>query len=200
MASLDLAKDLMNKVLGHTGVKQAIRPWWNIWKDYCVVGVVILSIIVLPTSIFNDTPLDCNWCQKGYNALNKCETNYTNNATYKEKPNYTEEFVKKYCTYEYVDDYHLYFPYLHLCIGLLLFIMEPFFLSCCGFRMKLDAFFKLMKSKSFSDGTMPTTEDKESTELKKMAVKVAQSFRQSSTYYNLYIIRYTDFTIFLLSI
>ncbi len=181
MAS-DLATDLMNKALGHTGVKQAIRPWWNILKDYCVVGVVILSVIVLPTTIFNDTPLDCEWCEMEQKyKLNQCTTENSH-----KKPNYSDSFVKKYCTYEYVDECDLYFPYILLLIVLLLFIMEPIFLNCCGVRMKLDAFFKLLETKSFSD----TTQDEESTKLPsfvpKLVVEVAQSFRQSSTFYKLY--------------
>ncbi len=192
MASL--ADALVSKALGHTAAEQAFRPWWDNLEDYLVYSLVMLGIIVLPTAIINNTPLDCTWCQVG---LPGCPVNYTSINT--KDPEYNAWWVKKYCTFEFVDGFILYFPYTLLIMALVLLLIERGFVTIFKAGLKLDAFYNLLVSESLLEGAVSTSTDEKSKKVTKAAfiemensklvVEVAQSFSQSSSYFWSYLIR-----------
>ena len=81
-----------------------------------------LGLIVLPTAIINGTPLDCTYCQPGICPEDK--TNLTNLD-----PPFNAWWVKKYCTYEALDEFILYFPYCLLIMALIMLFIERFFVT-----------------------------------------------------------------------
>ena len=76
----------------------------------------------MPTAIFASTPLDCTFCTKDICPEEKQNINAAN-------PNHFGWWIKKYCTFEHVDEFVLYFPYVLLVIALLLVLMERFFIQ-----------------------------------------------------------------------
>ena len=49
MAAIGTA--LMRKVLGHSAVEKAFRPWWDTLEDYLIYSLVMLGLILVPTTI-----------------------------------------------------------------------------------------------------------------------------------------------------
>ena len=48
--------------LSHTDQEKLFRPWWDNLEDYVVYGLITLGLIVLPTQVFQGTPLFCTPC------------------------------------------------------------------------------------------------------------------------------------------
>ena len=44
--------------------ERAFQPWWDKISDYTVYGLVILGVMLVPTSMVIATPLDCTYCQE----------------------------------------------------------------------------------------------------------------------------------------
>ena len=78
-------------------------------------------MIVLPTAIINGTPLDCTLCKPGI-----CPSNMTKNNS---DPGYNVWWVKKFCTFESVDEFVLYFPYCLLIMAFIIVLIERFFVT-----------------------------------------------------------------------
>ena len=59
MAALGTA---LMSTLSHTDQEKMFRPWWDNLEDFVIYGLVSLGLIVLPTQIFQGTPLFCTIC------------------------------------------------------------------------------------------------------------------------------------------
>ena len=55
--------------LGHSEHEKMFRPWWDALEDFVIYGLIMLGLIVSPTTIFNGTPLFCTLCSQV--SLNK---------------------------------------------------------------------------------------------------------------------------------
>ena len=71
MATLGTA--LMGGLMAQTEAEKMVRPWWDAIEDFVIYGLIMLGLIVAPTTIFNGTPLFCNLCSK-VNKSNKVKT------------------------------------------------------------------------------------------------------------------------------
>jgi len=140
MASLGSA--LINKVLGHSEAENVFRPWWDKFEDLLVYGLVMLGLMVVPTSMVMGTPLECTLCKDDL-----CNPyNYTGTG---EDPDYNKIWVKKLCTFNgSVDSILLYFPYILLLIALAMVLIEKIFLALFKANQKLDKFYKLLNDQN----------------------------------------------------
>ena len=48
--------------LSHTDQEKMFRPWWDTLEDFVIYGLISLGLVVLPTQIFQGTPLACTIC------------------------------------------------------------------------------------------------------------------------------------------
>jgi len=108
--------------LGLTQAERAFRPWWDAIEDHIVYTIIILGILVAPTSlVMTASPLDCTLCRQencGLDHLNPADT--TDDFGF---------FTRRYCALENLPVTVLYFPYLILAIATLLFMTDrPFVL------------------------------------------------------------------------
>merc|ERR1711971_997206 len=108
--------------LGLTQAERAFRPWWDAIEDHIVYTIIILGILVAPTSlVMTVSPLDCTLCRQencGLDHLNPADT--TDDFGF---------FTRRYCALENLPVTVLYFPYLILAIATLLFMTDrPFVL------------------------------------------------------------------------
>jgi len=108
--------------LGLTQAERAFRPWWDAIEDHIVYTIIILGILVAPTSlVMTASPLDCTLCRQencGHDHLNPEAT--TDDFGF---------FTRRYCALENLPVTVLYFPYLILAIATLLFMTDrPFVL------------------------------------------------------------------------
>ena len=158
-----------------------------------------IGLIVLPTAIINSTPLDCTFC-----TPDLCPDK---NMTKTSDPEYNAWWVKKYCTYTAIDAFVLYFPYFLLFFPLVILLIERLFVRIFKSGLKLDALYNLLVSESLLEGSEtitsngnPSDEASQGTttvtskkfldlENSKLALEVAQSFSQSSSYFYSYLIR-----------
>jgi len=64
--------------LGLTQAERAFRPWWDAIEDHIVYTIIILGILVAPTSlVMTASPLDCTLCRQencGLDHLNPADT------------------------------------------------------------------------------------------------------------------------------
>jgi len=97
----------------------AFRPWWDTVEDNIVHTLVIIGLVVLPTSLLISTSLDCTYCNAPH-----CEGNTL------EDPDLQAYFVKKYCTYQAdLSPLILYYPFILLLIATVLVMVDrPFVL------------------------------------------------------------------------
>ena len=57
-----LGTKLMGGLMSHTDSEKLLRPWWDAIEDFVIYGLIMLGLIVTPTTIFNGTPLFCTLC------------------------------------------------------------------------------------------------------------------------------------------
>ena len=55
--------------LGHSEQEKMFRPWWDALEDFVIYALIMLGLIVSPTTIFNGTPLFCTLCTKVGKAI-----------------------------------------------------------------------------------------------------------------------------------
>jgi hypothetical protein len=48
--------------LGHSEAEKMFRPWWDTLEDFVIYGLIMLGLVISPTTIFNGTPLYCTPC------------------------------------------------------------------------------------------------------------------------------------------
>ena len=211
MASIGEA--LVSKVLGHSAAEKAFRPWWDNLEDYLVYSLVMLGkpiffplntilsltisgLVVLPTALFNGTPLDCTLCSPEVEA---CKDKMNSSVSYDPKPDYNAWWVKKYCTFTAIDEFVLYFPYVLLFIAIAIVLIEKGFVTAFRAGLKLNAFYNLLVGESLLEGAITSSTDGKSNKITsakfldventKLVFEVAQSFHQSSSYFFSYLTR-----------
>jgi len=136
MATLGSA--IITRVFGHSKAEKVFRPWWDNLEDFILYGLVMLGLVVAPTSMVTGSPLECTFC-KG----DLCKE--LNNTGTLPDPGYYSVWVKKICTFNgSVDSFTLYFPYILLLIALALVFIEKVFLALFQANNKLDKFYKLL--------------------------------------------------------
>ena len=133
--------------LGHSDEEKMFRPWWDALEDFVIYGLIMLGLIVSPTTIFNGTPLYCTLCRlvirhcSSFRSLsqnwrpsdpatthlipqpNQCGTNTTAMAD----PGHHLYYVKEFCTQAAISKFTQYFPYILLLFAFLLAGIERFF-------------------------------------------------------------------------
>ena len=172
----------MSQVLGHSEAEKAFRPWWDSLEDYLLYGLVMIGVVLVPTTIITGTPLDCNYCSMDY-----CGENVTNSG--KENPNFNIWWVKKFCTFNgSLDNFLLYYPYFLLLIALILFAMEKLFLKTFKAGHKLEKFYSLINEKVLGLGYTNSDLD----EIVSLAegietVELRYSFKASDSYFLSYL-------------
>ena len=57
-----LGSALMGGLMSHSDAEKMFRPWWDAIEDFVIYGLIMLGLIVSPTTIFNGTPLYCTLC------------------------------------------------------------------------------------------------------------------------------------------
>ncbi len=188
MASLGDA--LVNKILGHSDAEKAFRPWWDNLEDFLVYALVMLGIIVAPTSIINGTPLDCNFCRENYCGVYN-ETH--GKAENRSDPQYNAWWVKKYCTVTAVDGFIMYFPYILLIMALVIVLIERVFVKIFKAGLKLNTFYNLLVKQGDGGGEREQSaaqlSDYTDVEHSKTALEVSQSFEGSRSYFLSYLLR-----------
>ena len=50
------------QVLGHSEAETIIRPWWEKLEDFCVYGLLLMGVILIPHAIILGTPIFCQYC------------------------------------------------------------------------------------------------------------------------------------------
>jgi len=141
---------VMDKVLGITDAEKAFRPWWDILEDYCVYTLVVLGLVVFPTAMVTNKPMDCTFCIEDkqcppypnipHNLRFSNTINFKNNTN----PNYRFSFVNKWCNLnnDQISDFIIYLPYILLLSALLLFVIEKFFLKVYKAGLKIEKLHK----------------------------------------------------------
>ena len=51
-----LGSALMGGLMSHSDAEKMFRPWWDAIEDFVIYGLILLGLIVGPTTIFNGTP------------------------------------------------------------------------------------------------------------------------------------------------
>ena len=179
MATLGSA--LINKVLGHSDAEKVFRPWWDKLEDFLIYGLVMLGLMVVPTSMVMGTPLECTYCMGDL-----CRS-YNNTGTLSD-PGYNNMWVKKLCTFNgSVDSFMLYFPYILLLIALTMVLIEKIFLALFKANQKLDKFYKLLLDQNIvGQGNEQEVVQTQT----RLAVEIEESFRCSEdNYFVSYLIR-----------
>ena len=179
MASLGGA--LINKVLGHSEAEEAFRPWWDTCEDFLIYGPVMLGLIVVPTAMVMDSPLECTFCKD--NLCN--DLNITNKG--EDDPEYFEDWVKEFCTFNgSVDPFILYFPYILLLIALVMVLMEKIFIAVFRSHHKLDRFYKLL----LDQNVIKTGEVKYTRTRAREVIEIEERFKSfENNYYQSYLVR-----------
>ena len=176
-----LGSDLLSKVFGHSEAEDAFRPWWDNLEDFLIYGLVMLGLLVVPTAMVIETPLECTFC-KG----DLCE-NLKISGKEAEDPEYFEDWVKEFCTFNgSVDPFILYFPYIFLLIALIMVLMEKIFILVFKSHHKLDRFYKLL----LDQNVISTGEVKYTSNRAREVIEIEESFKSyENNYFTSYLIR-----------
>lgn len=146
------------------------------------------GLVVLPTAIVNSTPLDCSLCKSDL-----CPKDYVN-ATGADPQN-NAWWVKKFCTFQAVDPFMIYFPYILFVVPIILVLIEWTFNRAFKATSEMNDFYQLLVDESIisnqkSDADKPENNepseksDHEKTHHEILALKVSQKFGKNSK--NLY--------------
>jgi len=172
MASLGSA--IITRVFGHSEAEKVFRPWWDNLEDFILYGLVMLGLVVAPTSMVTGSPLECTFCEGDL-----CKE--MNNTGALPDPGYYSVWIKKICTFNgSVDSFTLYFPYILLLIALALVFIEKVFLALFQANNKLDKFYKLLVEKNIvEEGNNKIKVEPQSME----TVQVEESFKTGENNY-----------------
>lgn len=72
-----LGTRLMGGLMSHSDAEKMFRPWWDAIEDFVIYGLIMLGLIVTPTTIFNGTPLFCTLCAQVF-----CRFSFDNKASH----------------------------------------------------------------------------------------------------------------------
>eukprot|EP00090_Calanus_glacialis_P024671 TRINITY_DN38342_c0_g1_i1.p1 TRINITY_DN38342_c0_g1~~TRINITY_DN38342_c0_g1_i1.p1 ORF type:complete len:507 (+),score=138.46 TRINITY_DN38342_c0_g1_i1:23-1543(+) len=173
-----LGSALMGGLMSHSDAEKMFRPWWDAIEDFVIYGLIMLGLIVSPTTIFNGTPLYCTLCtQPG-----QCGS-APNTTT---DPGYHIYFVKSYCTHKALGKFTLYFPYILLISALILVGIERLFKKIFKTNIQVEGFYSLLLTSKKIDGVDGEDMNMEDTV---HTVEVRQSFKHNSSFFPSYFIR-----------
>ena len=131
-----LGSALMGGLMSHSDAEKMFRPWWDAIEDFVIYGLIMLGLIVSPTTIFNGTPLYCTLCTRP----GQCGS-APNSTT---DPGYHIYFVKSYCTHKALGKFTLYFPYILLISALILVGIERLFKKIFKTNIQVEGFYSLL--------------------------------------------------------
>ncbi|XP_023323105.1 uncharacterized protein LOC111697352 [Eurytemora carolleeae] len=138
-----LGNAMMGTLLGHSDAEKMFRPWWDSLEDFVIYGLIMLGLIVSPTTIFNGTPLFCTQCTKP----GQCG----DNPSSVDDPGYYPYWVKSYCTMTSLTIFTLYFPYILLLSALALAAIERLFSRMFKTNIQIEGFYSLLKAEVSSN-------------------------------------------------
>jgi len=166
--------------LGHSDEEKMFRPWWDALEDFVIYGLIMLGLIVSPTTIFNGTPLYCTLCR----LPGQCGPNSTAEAD----PGHHVYYVKEFCTQATISRFTQYFPYILLLVAFLLAGIERFFDKIFATGHQITEFHSLLAQSAKSS---VITEDSQTSSVEDniQMVEVRQSFKHGSHFYVSYLLR-----------
>merc|ERR1711915_349557 len=119
-----------------SSAEKAFRPWWDTVEDHIVYTIVILGIIIAPTSLVLGTTIDCTFCKNDHCGA------YINT---KDDPSLNLLFIKRYCSLEGpLSPIILYFPYILLIIGTVLVMIDRPFVMILFKSYNMEEMFNLL--------------------------------------------------------
>ena len=65
---------LTSQVLSHSKAEQIVRPLWEKLEDFCVYGLLLVGVILIPHAIVLGTPIYCTYCQVERQKNKKAKT------------------------------------------------------------------------------------------------------------------------------
>jgi len=177
-----LGSALVSKITGASPAEKAFKPWWDNCQNYLVYGLVMLGLIVSPTSIIVMSPLDCTWCS-GMNCKDSSGYQFGNNSH--PDPKYNTWWVKKYCSYsnENLDHFTLYFPFILIISALLLVLIERGFDRAFKTGELLDDFYNLLQKDDGDEQTEPGLGGS------RHVIEISHRFSKKSNYWMSYMVR-----------
>jgi len=175
-----LGSALVSKITGDSPAEKAFKPWWDNAQNYLVYGLVMLGLIVSPTSIIVATPLECTWCS-GQNCKDSSGVQFGTNTD--PDPKYNVWWVKKYCSFsnEKLDHFTMYFPFILIISALVLVLIERGFDRAFKTGPLLDDFYNLVK-----DGDEDVATDLDGS---RHAIEISHRFSKKSNYWLSYMVR-----------
>jgi len=147
--------------LSFSNAEKAFRPWWDNVEDTIVYGLVILSILVFPSSFLLVSTIDCNFCQEDY-CDRICPFPGYQDCQNKDDKKFNLLFVKQFCSKtlgSFDPDYlskelqddglylsHLvaYFPYFLILFSTLLVLIDRPFVMVLFKSVNMDQLHKLL--------------------------------------------------------
>ena len=178
-----LGAQLMVKALSHTQVEKLFRPWWDSVEDHLIYALVIMSLMVLPTAIIINIPLNCNYCQT-IKTTNLCCDSFINSLP---DPKLNWKWVMKECTLNgSVSPAILYFPYILLFIAFSLFVLEKFFKKSFKNSKKLENLYVIyMSMKSERDHR----EERKDNAHQRNLLEIKESLKSSGAFFTSYVLK-----------
>ena len=164
--------------LGHSDAEKAFRPWWDSLNDYLIYGLIRIGIVLVPTTIAQGTPLDCNFC-----SIN---TTNCSNGDIRDDPCFDLKWIKRFCTSTSVDFFLVYYPYFILmCASVLLFIEKIFHRMFQGGNKVNRLFNFLVKENILQKQPPQENEEKDliDGETECEAIEMRYNFKHSTNYY-----------------
>ena len=140
---------------------------------------------MIPTSIISGTPLDCTFCS---NVGVLCGLHEKFNSTLTD-PGYNAWWVKKFCTFEVVDEFLLYFPHVLLFMALILMLIERVFDKIFKSGLELQTFYHFLVTQGILTGEKGDKETKDDPNDNTYAIELAQGIGKSSNYFSSYVTR-----------
>jgi len=177
MATLGTA--LLGSLMGHTDAEKMFRPWWDTLEDFVIYGLIMLGLIISPTTIFNGTPLYCTPCI----SAGQCGDKPSNG----DPPEHHAWWVKTFCTHSALGKFTLYFPYILLIAALVLTGIERFFNKIFKSNIQVDGFYSLLLTAKRLDTEEGSGEMRMEDTIH--TVEVRQSFKNHSTFFKSYLVR-----------
>ena len=141
----------------------------------------MLGLLVVPTSMVMETPLECTYCKGDLCS----DLNVSNNG--ESDPEHFEDWVKEFCTFNgSIDPFILYFPHILLVIALVMVLMEKIFIAVFRSHHKLDRFYKLLTDQN----VIRTGEVQYTSSRAREVIEIEERFKSfENNYYQSYLIR-----------
>jgi len=117
--------------------ESALRPWWDNIEDYSVYIILILAVVISPTSVPLGQPLECTKCDHYI-----CYPMYDEDPS-DDDPNFDSYFVRKYCHHQ-LPTFVVYFPIVLLSIAAVLVVIDRPFVSHLFKSGNIDEVYKIL--------------------------------------------------------